>query len=64
MLKVNNENTGKSKLNFSVTDGTKDSRMDQGIWSASNFLKGCLPQILLGPFLNALSQMSFWDLHR
>ena len=28
----------------------------EGIWSASlKFFKGCLPQILLGPFLNTLS---------
>ena len=32
--------------------GTKNSRMDQVI-----FFKGCLPQILLGPFLNTFSHM-------
>ena len=32
--------------------GTKYPRMDLG-----NFFKGCLPQILLGPFLNNLSYM-------
>ena len=26
------------------------------------FFKACLPQILLGPFLNTLSQMNFSDL--
>ena len=36
-----------------VTCGTKYSRMDQ-----VKFFKGCLPQILLGPFLNALSHVS------
>ena len=35
-----------------TTSGTKYSRMDQ-----VNFLKGCLPQILLGLLLNTLSQM-------
>ena len=30
-----------------------------GIWPAfsSNFFKGCLPQFLLGPFLNTVSQV-------
>ena len=37
--------------------------MGQGIqkWTKPyhlNIFKGCLPQILLGPFLNALTQMS------
>ena len=26
----------------------------------SKFIKGCLPQILLGPFLKTLTQMWFW----
>ena len=36
----------------------------EGVWSACSkpypfkFFKGCLPQILLGPFLNTLSHMS------
>ena len=34
------------------TFGTKYSRMDQ-----VKFFKGCLPQILLGPFLNALTHL-------
>ena len=34
------------------TYGTKYSRMDQ-----VKFFKGCLPQILLGPFLNILSHI-------
>ena len=25
------------------------------------FFKGCLPQILLGPFSNILTEMTFWD---
>ena len=31
----------------------------EGVWSAYpfKFFKGCLPQILLGPFLNTLSQI-------
>ena len=40
------------KIIITVTKGTKYSRMDQG-----KFFKGCLPQILLGPFLNTLSQI-------
>ena len=35
-----------------AANGTKFSGMDQ-----VKFFKGCLPQILLGPFLNTLSQM-------
>ena len=35
-----------------VTFETKYSRMDQ-----VKFFKGCLPQILLGPFLNTLSHL-------
>ena len=34
--------------------GTKYSRMDQ-----VKFFKGCLPQVLLGPFLNTLSHLLF-----
>ena len=35
----------------------KYSRMDQ-----KNFFKGCLPQILFGPFLNTLSHMTIlWN---
>ena len=26
-------------------------------WTWSNFFKGCLPQILLGPFLNTLNHI-------
>ena len=37
---------------ITATTGTKDSRMDQ-----LKFFKDCLPQILLGPFLNTLSQL-------
>ena len=40
------------KIIITVTNGTKYSRMDQG-----KVFKGCLPQILLGPFLNTLSQI-------
>ena len=36
--------------------GTKYSRMDQ-----VKFFKGCLPQILLGPFLNIFSHMFHTD---
>ena len=36
-----------------TTNETKYSRMDQ-----VKLFKGCLPQILLGPFLNTLCQMS------
>ena len=35
------------------TNGTKYSRMDQ-----VKFFKSCLLQILIGPFLNTLSQMT------
>ena len=35
-----------------ATYGTNHSRMDE-----VKFVEGCLPQILLGPFLNTLSQM-------
>ena len=27
-----------------------------------NFLKGCLPQVLLGPFLNTLTHLLIWSL--
>ena len=39
--------------------GTKYSRMDQG--TKQSFFKGCLPQILLGLFLNTLSRMPILD---
>ena len=29
------------------------------IWDKVKFLKGCLPQILLGPFLNTLAHLGF-----
>ena len=35
-----------------LSSRTKYSRMDQ-----VKFFKGCLPQILLGPFLNTLSHL-------
>ena len=52
-------------LYFGGICGAKYSRMDQVkfkmIWSASGdhitFFKGCIPQILLGPFLNILSHV-------
>ena len=44
--------------------GAKYLRMDQvNLWKAAfkkfevKFFKGCLPQILLGPFLNILSRL-------
>ena len=37
---------------YLVLFGTKYSRMDQ-----VKFLKGCLPQVLLGPFLDTLSHL-------
>ena len=41
------------------TFGLKHSRMDQVKWSAYHFklFKGCLSQILLGPFLNTLTHL-------
>ena len=39
-------------LGASVLNGTKYSRIDE-----VKFFKGCLPQILLGPFLNTWTQM-------
>ena len=40
-----------------LSNGIKYSRMDH-----VNFFKGCLPQILLDPFLNTLSQIYFFHL--
>ena len=40
-------------INYSIE---RYSRMDQ-----TTFFKGCLPQILLGPFLNTLSHISPWS---
>ena len=33
----------------------------QAVHITSNFFKGCLPQILLGPFLNTLTQIWYWQ---
>ena len=44
----------------STSYGTKYSRMDQIKFvegTLYKFFKGCLPQILLGPFLNTLSHI-------
>ena len=49
-------NCGVQRWKFSqkhyILHGTKYSRMDQ-----VKFFKGCLPQVLLGPFLNTLSHI-------
>ena len=53
-----------------IIHGTKYSRMDQinFFWDIAfvkdrpypfKFFKGCLPRILIGPFLNTLSHMMF-----
>ena len=42
-----------------VLFGKKYSRVDQVKFVVDSFFKGCLPQILLGPFLNALSHLIF-----
>ena len=45
----------------SIQEWTKESlwktafKKSEGIWSA----KGCLPQILLGPFLSTLSRVTY-----
>ena len=49
MLKIRQEPERKITL---FVYRTKHLRMDQ-----KNFFKGCLPQILLGPFLNNLSHI-------
>ena len=38
-----------------ISNGSRYSRMDQ-----VRFFKDCLPHILLGPFLNALTQITLW----
>ena len=43
---------GIQSLKFEVKWSVKINRI------ISSFLKGCTPQILLGPFLNTLSQMT------
>ena len=47
----------KNTLSIWGTYGTKYSRMDQVKFVENNLLKGCLTQILLGPFLNTLSHI-------
>ena len=48
---------------YSITFGEKYSRMDQVKFAEDSrpyhvkFFKGCLPQILLGPFLNTLPRL-------
>ena len=52
-------------LGQSIQEWTKNNcgRQPYGLWSALGrpyhfkFFKGCLPQILLGPFLNTLSHL-------
>ena len=55
---------GDSLVNKSLDDypvreinGTKYSRVDE-----VKFFKGCLPQILLGPFLNTLSHLNLLEI--
>ena len=44
------------KLNRRAINGSRNSRM-----GLVEFFKGCLPQILIGPFLNTWTQMKSKD---
>ena len=61
-VSMRNANTGlkwvkKTHREKAPSNGTKYSRMEQVNFVEDKCFKGCLPQILLDPFLNTLTQM-------